>query len=638
MADSPEGTPPPIWLDNGVRPNTGKRVTSMRLWFAVAACSIVQTALGQETNPLPTGRMTPAGVKAEASLFPAGLPGEDIQMEPETPSPAPKTASEKVQPIPVRPILPPLTNGPGGLNQTSSARTVYVKGFQFKGNHAFSDRVLQNVVQDYSHRQLNAEGLEEARQKLTAFYISHGYITSGAILEEQNPMGGIFTFQVVEGKLTDVKLSGNYWFRGYWLRHEMRQAAGSPLNFDRLKEGLELLRQNPLISEVNAELKPGGVPGESILDAQVKDTQPFRLGLDFNNERPPSVGSEILNTHLADLNLTGNNDPLRLDYGIVQSTHGQSFKASGWDNVDGSYSIGFTPWDTALQIHGSKSNTAIVEAAFSGLDISSRLEEYGAVFRQPLYETLRDDLAVSVGFDSERDKTFLKGVPFSLSPGAVRGVSDVSVLRFAQEYVNRSQVHVLALRSTFNLGLAALDSTVNDSGADSRFFSWLAQSQYIRRLRDTDNLLVLRVNGQLSGNPLLAPEEFSIGGAESVRGYRENELLRDNGVFGSVELRFPIIHGKGQSVILVLAPFFDIGAGWESPADSRAGGATGRIVPRGSQGEALASAGLGIILTPTRRVHAELYWGYGFNRRYIESDQTDPQDYGLTFALSVDVF
>jgi hemolysin activation/secretion protein len=615
---------------------------SVRIWLAVAIVSLLRFASAQESAPLPSGQMSPDAIKSEPSLAPTGLPGEDIQLEPETPSQEPAAPPYKLQlqgPTEVTPILPPLNTPPGATNQLSAVPSVYVKIFQFHGNHVFSSGALAKVVHEYSGRKISAEELEAARQKLTAFYISHGYINSGAILQDQNPAGGIITFKIVEGTLGEIKLSGNRWFNGYWLRHELRKAAGTPLNFDKLKQGLQLLRQNPLISQVNGELKPGGVAGESILDTQIKDTQPFRLGLDFNNSRPPSVGSEILNLHMADLNLTGNNDPLHLDYGILQSTRDQGFETSGWDNVDGSYSIGFTPWDTAFQIHGSKSDTAIVEEPFTLLNITSRLEEFGYAIRQPLYETLTDDLAVSIAFDSERDKTFLLGVPFSLSPGAVNGVSDVSVVRFVQEYVNRSQVHVLALRSTFNLGVAALGSTVNGSGADSRFFSWLGQTQYIRRIHDTDNLLVLRINGQLSNNPLLAPEQFSIGGAESVRGYRENELLRDNGVFGSIELRFPIIHGKANSQILVLAPFFDIGAGWNTLANNNSGSsAAGNAAINDSQDDVLPSAGIGLIFTPTSRVRAELYWGYGFNRKFIETDKTDPQDYGLTFAISVDAF
>jgi hemolysin activation/secretion protein len=614
---------------------------SIRFWIAVATITAVRLAPAQEMPPLPAGGTPSGAIQPGPSLFPGPLPGEDIQLAPEVPAPTPAVPADQFRPATPRvlaPVLPALKSAPGTVTRLAQGQGAFVKTFQFQGNHVFSSRVLGKVVQDYTGRHLSAEELEAARQRLTVFYVAHGYINSGAALDDQNPSGGIVTFRIVEGKLGSINLSRNRWFRGYWLRHEMRKAAGTPLNFNTLKEGLELLRQNPLIAQVNAELKPGGVPGESILDAQIEDTQPFRLGLDFNNSRPPSVGSEILNVHAADLNLTGNNDPLQLDYGVLQSTRGQSFQASGLDNIDGSYSVGFTPWDTALQIHGSKSDTAIVEASFAPLDISSRLEEYGYALRQPLYESLTNELAVSVGFASERDKTFLKGEPFSLSPGAVRGVSDVSVLRAVQEYVNRSQAHVLALRSTFNVGLTVLGATVNASGADSRFFSWVGQTQYIRRLYQTENLLVLRVNGQVSNNPLLAPEEFSLGGAGSVRGYRENELLRDNGVFGSVEFRFPVIHGKGDSQILVLAPFLDLGAGWNTPASNGTSGAAGDGVAAGSQGEVLPSAGMGLILAPTRRVHAELYWGYGFNRRFIANAKTDPQDYGLTFAISVDAF
>ena len=35
-------------------------------------------------------------------------------------------------------------------------------------------------------------------------------------------------------------------------------------------------------------------------------------------------------------------------------------------------------------------------------------------------------------------------------------------------------------------------------------------------------------------------EKFSLGGVNSVRGYRENELVSDNGVIGSMELRIPL--------------------------------------------------------------------------------------------------
>src|SRR5262249_35127741 len=48
-----------------------------------------------------------------------------------------------------------------------------------------------------------------------------------------------------------------------------------------------------------------------------------------------------------------------------------------------------------------------------------------------------------------------------------------------------------------------------------------------------------RVQGQLADGPLLSSEQFNGGGLTSVRGYLESEVLGDNGILGSLELRTP---------------------------------------------------------------------------------------------------
>src|SRR5205814_162619 len=159
------------------------------------------------------------------------------------------------------------------------------------------------------------------------------------------------------------------------------------------------------------------------------------------------------------------------------------------------------------------------------------------------------------------------------------------------------------------------------------FFSWLGQAQYVRRLWNTDNLLVLRLNAQLSDSSLFSLEQFVLGGSDNVRGYRENQILRDNGVFGSIEARIPLLYGKGHRPLLVIAPFFDIGTGWNNT-----GGTSERVSL-----ETLPSAGLGLIFDPERHVHAQLYWGYAFNRDVL-ANGNNLQDYGIHFFVSVNAF
>jgi len=297
-----------------------------------------------------------------------------------------------------------------------------------------------------------------------------------------------------------------------------------------------------------------------------------------------------------------------------------------------------TPWATTLEIHASKSDTSIIEEPFTTLNIKSKLEQYGAILRQPLYQTLANEVAISVTAEKRRDETFLLGLPFSISPGAVGGVTNDFVLRIAQEFVNRSQLHVLALRSTFNIGLDAFDATDSGRKPNWDFFTWLGQAQYVRRLWNTDNLLVLRLNGQLSNSPLFNLEQFVLGGADSVRGYRENQILRDNGVFGSVEVRVPVIYGREHTPLLMVAPFVDVGTGWNTLSNSISTNVPGSTASSNdSLMETLSSTGLGLILNASKHAHAEIYWGYGFNRGLI-TQHRNLQDYGIHFAVSINAF
>jgi hemolysin activation/secretion protein len=611
-----------------------KTFVAKRVKFALCAAITVlflnafsTLARGQAPEPQPTEEIP------EAEIEPTPLPGTEIFLEPQLPpseAPLPKRRVKLGLPGVVEPILPPVNFEALARSGRLWSFQGVVKEFRFVGNHVCSSGRLGKIVEKYKNHEINAEDLEQARQDLTLFYINKGYVNSGAVLPDQDGKNGIITFQLVEGRLTGINLKGNFWFRPWWLRNEIRRGAGRPLNFNKLKEALQLLRQNPTISQVNAELRPGGVPGESILDINIKDTQPFRFAIEFDNKRPPSVGAEIVQARFTDLNVTGHNDLLEIIYGIAHSNGADSFEDfdfSGLDNIAANYVFPVTPWATTLQLSASKSDTSVLQAPFTSLNINSELEEYGATIRQPLYHTLSNEIAVSFTAEKRRAKTFLLGLPFSLSPGAVNGVTSDFALRFAQEFVNRSQVHVLALRSSFNVGIDAFGATNSGMEPDAEFFYWLGQGQYVRRLWNTDNLLVLRLNAQFSTDPLFNIEQFVLGGSDTVRGYIENDILRDNGIFGSIEFRVPVWYGKEHRPILMVAPFFDIGSGWNVKANEAPD----------TQLETLPSLGLGLIFQPTQRVFAQVYWGYAFNRSLVPSGN-NLQDYGIHFFVSVNAF
>ena len=191
-------------------------------------------------------------------------------------------------------------------------------------------------------------------------------------------------------------------------------------------------------------------------------------------------------------------------------------------------------------------------------------------------------------------------------------------MRFFQEWTQRNRREVIAVRSQFSLGVGWLNATVNENPEpDSRFFAWRGQAQWVRLLaRDTS--LLLRTNVQLSSTALVPIEQFGLGGLESVRGYRQNLLLTDNGAFASAEVRLPILR-VSQAGVLQIAPFVDVGTTWNN---------SGRDAP---EQNTLASIGLGLRFSSGDRFTARLDWGIPLVS--VDSRDRTWQENGLYFSV-----
>ena len=179
---------------------------------------------------------------------------------------------------------------------------------------------------------------------------------------------------------------------------------------------------------------------------------------------------------------------------------------------------------------------------------------------------------------------------------------------------------MLALRSQFNVGLDALDATVNNDAPDSQFFSWQGQAQWVNVL-GPDALLLLRGNVQLADDSLLTLEQLSLGGQSTVRGYRQNLLSTDSGVSASAEVRFPIARERSSGMLLQLAPFVDAGYGWNVAEASP---------------DPIVGVGLGLIFRQ-EDFFARLDWGIPLTDAET-GRQESSQENGLYFTLQYSFF
>lgn len=539
--------------------------------------------------------------------------------------------TERPKPGWVLPPLPPLS--PEEQRRLPGPR-VFVERIVVTGSTAFSSDQIDVVTDPYINREVTSEELESLRLALTQLYVKAGYINSGAVLMDQDVRDGTIQFHIIEGELTDVVITENKRFRTHYLRNRLALNVTKPLNIGTLQQRLQRLQQDDRIRRLQAELRPGIRLGESELHVRVEENTLYIVSAAFNNYQAASIGSERGQLTVGHRNLTGNGDILSL---TASKSEGSELQ------LDASYTLPLNARDTTLGLRYRRNDSSVIEEPFAELDIESLSEIFSVTLRAPLYRTLRREFALSISGERLHSETSILGMRFSVSEGQNEGESTITALRFTAEWVERTPNQVLALRSRFSFGLDALGATINPKMPDDpdtpdrnesaippgRFAAWLGQFQLGRRLNTRQIELLFRFDIQLSTEPLLALEQMAIGGRFSVRGYRENQLVRDNGALVSLESRIPLIRNQRWAEYIQVVPFVDVGWGWQTRGDT----------PSPNN---LASVGLGLRwaarweLSLPLQSEFEVFWGYQL--RDVPTSGDNLQDHGLHLQLAVNLF
>ena len=515
-------------------------------------------------------------------------------------------------------VLPPLKDL-GIKEDLSLAGKLVVNEIRFDGNGVYSDEELRDVISVDLSKPLSTEDLEAIRKAVSRFYFNNGYVNSGAMIGEQDLSKGVLTVSVVEGALDKINVMGTGWLRPGYVEKRIRSGVKTPLSMEDLKRSLEFVRRDEKIRKINTALLPGDELGQSHLDVIVTENKLLDAGIGISNRRPPSVGAEEAEVYLGTRNLTSLGDTLRLNYTFTDEGMDE-VDFDGADNYAVSYSLPLHTSGTSLELGTVRSDYVILEEPFDTLNIQSDTQMVSVGIRQPIYNDLKHEFSVSLKGERRQSETMVSGMPFSISPGSTDGMTRIAALRFSPEYVYRSSKRVIAVRSTLSFGLDTQDPVLDESYMEPEFFSWLTQASWVEAIGSSEHLFALKSYYQHTDERLISMEQFSLGGMNTIRGYRENQIIRDNAFSISPEVRIPILRDRYTKPIMHLIPFFDYGIGWNAEGDR--------------DRESIYSLGLGLTYKPTDNVNMSLYWGYAFEEFDIKDDD-DLQDYGIHFQVRI---
>ena len=529
------------------------------------------------------------------------------------PSPRPLDVSD---PLPEETARDPLALPPIPAPHWSSLPAtlrVFVAEIAVEGNSVLPEEVVAGAVALYVGRELDTADLEALRESLQRVYLDSGYVNTRVVLPDQDLEGGVLRLRVVEGRLSKVIVTGNHSYRDVYFVDRLRGAPDRPLDAFEIERRLRALQAEPGIEETHATLEPGDRPDEAVLRVAVVESSRLRASLDYGNMLNPAIGEQVGHIAASVRNPLGLGDVLVGGFGISE----------GLKDVALGYVIHAPRSDTRLQLDFRWSKVRIIEESLEALDIESRYLMAAIDLAQPLWLGENSGLVAGVRAEWRQSRSTVLGFPFAFSDAADEGRVSDSVLRFYQEWRTRTRHQAIAVRSTWSVGLDVLGATSGPTDT-AEFAAWLGQLQWLYRFEDSGLELRLRGNVQLALDPLLPFERYSVGGVTSVRGYRENLLIRDNGYSMGLTAILPLRRDANGRNQLAAGPFVDFGRSWNH----------GRGGTPGPQN--LASIGAVALWSPRSWLRFEL--AYGAQLRDVTAPgEQGIQDHGVAFRVFASV-
>jgi len=419
-----------------------------------------------------------------------------------------------------------------GAQAQSPERRVDVNEYFVRGNTVLDARAIEEAVYPFLGPQKTLNDIEGARDALQKVYQDRGYQSVFIELPEQKVDDGIVYLQVSETKVGRVRVVGAKHYSPVDIREEVPGLKeGTVPDFATVQTQLAGLNRTagrqvtPLVHE-------GQRPGTMDVDLQVEDQSPWHASLGLNNDY--SADTEKLRS-VATL---GYDNLWQLGHSISLTffTAPQDMdNAKVWS---GSYTAPLSErW--SLQFSGYQSDSNI--ATIGGSNVLGKGHSYGvsAVYSLPSSGLWSNSLSAGVDFKdfeeqlvfgSSRDQVPLKYAPLTFGYNGFR-------------YTEQSQ---LGLSLNLVVGTRAFLGYGSDA-QEFRYKRWDASPSFAVLKGDAnltttfanDWQLATKGSFQLASGPLVSNEQFSAGGATSVRGYLAAERTGDQGYVVSQEIRTP---------------------------------------------------------------------------------------------------
>ena len=450
-------------------------------------------------------------------------------------------------------------------------------GVSFEGNTVYTSEVLTKFMDIQPGQVLNSVYVGQKVQGINAAYARDGYMLAhvdGIRVDDQ----GMLHVHIVEGIVEDIIPAGNKKTRDKVITREFVQKKGKPFNKFLVRRSVERVYNLGFFDDVNVRMLPGEQdPNNVIIEIDVLEHKTGTITLGAGYSESDGLMGII---EFGEDNFRGTGDKFKVHWEIGGKKKYKNYQISylkPWIDSKGT-SLGFSFFnreDEYTDYNEDGNEVAEYNKKSRGFNISfgRQTGEYTRDYltlesRKDSYKWDSDDSsgyrydtdAISNTTGSGNDWDNRKpgtnqSWNFASNNYVKNNFGRINSITWQKVYDSRDNIYdpTRGRRISYTAQWAG-----HGLGGDFDFYKFTAEARMYKKL-GAKNVLAFRARGGFIQGDAPYSQLFTLGGADSLRGYEDDQFRGKYMYNATLEFRFPIV--KKVSGVL----FTDIGDAWDAP-------------------------------------------------------------------------
>ena len=430
---------------------------------------------------------------------------------------------------------------------------------EVSGNTKVSTDKIRQIVNLPKGKIVN---IRDSTRKLN--FVEEQYKRDGYILARITDVRflpeGVLAIVINEGIVEDFKVKGNVKTKDKVILREIRLKKGEPFNSNLARRSINRIQNLGFFEDVNMKLNPGRQPNAVEMEISVVEmnTGTFGIGAGYSD-----ADGFIGMISVGDKNLRGTGDSIQLrwEFGGEDNKNYEVMYRKPWLDKKET-SLGITLYDVTNEYadYDRKGDEiARYDKKRVGQEITLGRPQ-GEFVRHSITLKHRDDKYVKPikgyktqyyesSFDEKYYEMFHKWT--TAQERREQNFGTTNSITYSRVYDSRDNIYDphAGKRNSYTFEWAGL-------GGDFKFEKITVNYRYYIPLQ-RQRVLAFDLAAGYAWGDLPLSQRFAVGGADTLRGYKDDQFRGNSMLRGTAEYRFPI-RKKVQGVI-----FYDIGYAWD---------------------------------------------------------------------------